>query len=370
MAEENRRELEKAIERLAKDQQEKLDRLKREKDEQIRRMAEENQRELEKAIERLAKDQQQTKEDIVTLKREKSEQVERLAGEYQRSTKGIMQKMKAIEESVVPKAAMVKLEGQVMELQQRSETDHIKVERHVVEIENKSATSVTEVQRRIIKLENNQASAVEVKRCKDRVLILERGAITKGEREKLTHQVVTKRELKDRIGGLERKQDTTKDSLEKLYHHVQIAPIQIVMTDFEQHKRDKDEWYSEGFYTHPQGYKMCLSVYANGNGGGEGTHVSCFVYLMRGEFDEHLKWPFRGKVTFQLLNQQEDNKHLTKPVAFNDEHTARVTSGERAAEGWGKAMFTPHSDLGYTAATNCQYLMNDCLYFRVKVELL
>ncbi len=368
MAEESQRELETKIEILAKDQQKKLDGLKLEKDEQIRRMAEENQR--------LAKDQQeklvQTKEDIVTLKREKNEQVERLAGEYQRSTKGIRQKMKAIEERVVPKAAMVKLEGRVMELQQRSETDHVKVERRVAEIENTSATSVTEVKRRITKLENNKASKVEVKRYQDRVLTVERGAITKAEREELINQVVTRRELEDRIGGLERKQDTIKDSLEKL-SHLLTAPIQIVMTNFERHKWDKDFWYSEGFYTKPQGYKMCLRVDANGVGDGKGTHVTCSVYLMRGEFDNHLKWPFRGNVTVQLLNQREDLQHRTETVHFVDETpdrlSVRVTSGERAG-GKGYHKFIPHSELGYTAATNCQYLMKGSLYFRVKVELL
>ncbi len=187
--------------------------------------------------------------------------------------------------------------------------------------------------------------------------------------------MVTKRELDERIGGLEQKQVATKDSLEKP-SHLLTAPIPIIMTNFEQHKRAKDRWYSEGFYTHPQGYKMCLTVCANGVGSVNGTHVhvSCFVYPMHGEFDNHLKWPFRGNVTIQLLNQREDNKHHTRTAHFNEEEpkkwNSRVTSGDRAASGWGRAMFITHSDLGYTAATNCQYVMNDCLYFRVKVELL
>jgi len=59
---------------------------------------------------------------------------------------------------------------------------------------------------------------------------------------------------------------------------------------------ESDNWYSPPFYTHPQGYKMCLSVVANGSGDGKGTHVSVFAYLMRGDFDDHLKWPFQGRV--------------------------------------------------------------------------
>ncbi len=331
---------------LARQNQELMAKL-LEKDEQIRRMTEESQREMERKIESLAIDQQEKLEQM-------KEQVEQL------------------QQAIVPKAAIVELPSCVTELEQKSETDHIKVDRHIAEIENRSATSVTEMQQCITQLQNKKASAVEVKRCEDRVLTLEGSAITKAEREKLTHQVVTKRELEDRIGGLEQKQDTTKASLEKLHHHIQIAPVQVVMSNFEQHKRDNDMWRSEGFYTHPQGYKMCLRVEANGNGDDKGTHVSCCFYLMCGEFDNHLKWPFQGNLTIQLLNQRQDNKHCTKTVPFNDktpdEHTARATSGERA-RGWGFGKFIPHSELGYTAATNCQYLVNDCLYFRVKVEL-
>ncbi len=87
-------------------------------------------------------------------------------------------------------------------------------------------------------------------------------------------------------------------------------------------------------------------------------------------FDNHLKWPFRGAVTITLLNQREDKNHLTFTTKFTDQmKTARVTSRERDASGWGEVKFIPLTELGYNQATNCQYLVNDCLYFRVKVEL-
>ncbi len=177
-------------------------------------------------------------------------------------------------------------------------------------------------------------------------------------------------ELQERVDGLEQ---TTKVSIEKLHHHIQVAPVQIVMTHFGKHKRDDEDWYSEGFYTHPQGYKMCLEVIANGDDDEYGTHVSCFFCLMRGEFDNHLKWPFRADMTVQLLNQREDNGHHTDYAKFNEdvpeEIAGRVFLTQRATHGWGQTDFIPHSELGYNAATNCQYLMKDCLYFRVNVEV-
>ena len=118
---------------------------------------------------------------------------------------------------------------------------------------------------------------------------------------------------------------------------------------------------------------MCLKVYANGYGSGKGTHVSVYANLMRGEFDDHLKWPFQDRVTVAVLNQLEDNHHTTETIAFTEptevKHIGRVTDGERAPSGWGYPTFIAHTGLTYDPAKNCQYLKYDCLRFRiVKVE--
>ena len=70
------------------------------------------------------------------------------------------------------------------------------------------------------------------------------------------------------------------------------------------------------FLHHPNGYKMCLSVNANGEGSGRGTHLTVFVCLMPGEFDNQLKWPFRGKITVKLVNQEEDKDHVVETMNF------------------------------------------------------
>jgi hypothetical protein len=83
------------------------------------------------------------------------------------------------------------------------------------------------------------------------------------------------------------------------------------MTSFDEYKRD-DDWYSPHFYTHPNGCKMCLRIFAKGNGPGKGTHLSMCVYLMQGEFDDRFKWPFQGNVSIILVNQEEDRDHVTR----------------------------------------------------------
>ena len=114
---------------------------------------------------------------------------------------------------------------------------------------------------------------------------------------------------------------------------------------------------------------MCLSVYANGWKEGKGTHVSVYACLMRGEFDDHLKWPFKSHVTVAVLNQLDNNNHTTYPIRFTEtteaKHIGRVTDGERAPGGWGYPTFIAHTDLTYNPAKNCQYLKYDCLRFRI-----
>ena len=117
---------------------------------------------------------------------------------------------------------------------------------------------------------------------------------------------------------------------------------------------------------------MGLMVYANGYGDGAGTHVSVYVYLMSGEYDDMLTWPFRGDITIQLVNQNSDEDHVEKIVDFTDENVAaaadrisgRVTSGGRAKSGWGRPTLISHPTLESVAGTK-QYLKNDCLKFRV-----
>ena len=85
-----------------------------------------------------------------------------------------------------------------------------------------------------------------------------------------------------------------------------VCPADFTINDFEQHKIDNNKWYFP-FYTHPKGYKMCLTVTANSFGECEGTHTAVGIRLMKGEFDDQLKWPLRGNFIVWLLSQVDDD---------------------------------------------------------------
>ena len=145
--------------------------------------------------------------------------------------------------------------------------------------------------------------------------------------------------------------------------------------EFERRKKESERLFSPAFYTHVGGYKMCLSIRANGWDTGKGTHVGVSVYMMKGEFDSHLKWPFKGEITVELVNQKEGGKNYErKPVEHTDSekrdaYFQRVTKRERAGKGWGYPQFISNADL-YKPEKGKEYLLNDTLIFRVtKVEV-
>ena len=148
-------------------------------------------------------------------------------------------------------------------------------------------------------------------------------------------------------------------------------PIKYKFTDYDHHKTADDTIHSPGFYTSPGGYKMCISVDASGKyGEDKGTYVSVYVYLMKGENDDHLPWPFTGRVTVELLNQLEDRNHYLKTIMFipDEPSSQRVVKKEKSCSGWGHRRYISHSELGFHPAKNRQYLKNDCLYFRISVD--
>ena len=139
-----------------------------------------------------------------------------------------------------------------------------------------------------------------------------------------------------------------------------ICPVEFTMTNFIQKRKKNEEWKSP-FYTYLKGYKICLIVCANGLDSGNGTHVSTYVTLMRGEFDDLLKWPFRGSLKLKLLNQVNDDGHFTV-ISFEDEAGNRVSNGKESTVMVGWEEFISQSNL------QPEYLKNDCLRFHVSTE--
>ena len=82
-------------------------------------------------------------------------------------------------------------------------------------------------------------------------------------------------------------------------------PFYFTLRNVKHHMQKDLSWMSPPFYSHAGGYKMCIVVFANGLGSGKGTHLSLLIGIMRGEYDDQLQWPFRGKVIIQTCMHSE-----------------------------------------------------------------
>ena len=154
--------------------------------------------------------------------------------------------------------------------------------------------------------------------------------------------------------------------LRSALHLIQTAMPDFLMTNFEEHKTADNCWFSPPFYSHIGGYKMCLKVLANGVHDAKGTHISMFVCLLRGEHDDHLKWPFCGTITWVLLNQRKNTRHWGGIIhlddSASDDITGRVVGRDIAIGGRGHSYPIAHAEL---CKEGREYLKLNCLRFRI-----
>ena len=125
---------------------------------------------------------------------------------------------------------------------------------------------------------------------------------------------------------------------------------------------------SAPFYTGEYGYNVKIILFPNGSGSGKNTHLSLFISLMKGEYDSITPWPFRRKVTFSLIDQQED---------LNDrENIVKRLSGVRGNEGWNARPLTEENKdfrgfsnfLAQTKLLERRYIVDDTVFIRVEVD--
>ena len=226
---------------------------------------------------------------------------------------------------------------------------------------------VEENKQQLVRLEEENKQQV-IKLTQDLQVVEEnkQQLVRSGEEHLLLMQQVIKltqvvEENKHQLVRLEKENKQLKRQVNEQTHDLKvqllgtpICPVEFTMTNFEQHRKDNECWHSPPFYTQFKGYKMCMRICANGEGRGKNTHVSIFVHLMQGEFDDQVKWPFQGNVVIRLLNQERDKEYMQYLLPFDDnvpnEYTCRVKKSKSVKDGrqkigWGYSQFICLTDL-------------------------
>ncbi|XP_053992236.1 TNF receptor-associated factor 6-B-like isoform X1 [Hylaeus volcanicus] len=119
-------------------------------------------------------------------------------------------------------------------------------------------------------------------------------------------------------------------------------------------------FYSPGFYTSPNGYKICARINVSSK---DPEFVSLLLHIMKSENDDGLDWPFNGTMYFILVHPHDWEKDIREITSSRPDLEAfRKPVCELNKRSFGYTEFVRIRDL-----TN--FLQNDCLIFRIEVRV-
>ncbi|XP_065901861.1 TNF receptor-associated factor 4-like [Dysidea avara] len=146
----------------------------------------------------------------------------------------------------------------------------------------------------------------------------------------------------------------------------QVCPVTMKITGYSNKVKESALWYSAPFYSHRRGYKMYLNVYPAGIDDGKGTHLSVYLSLMKGPYDDELKWPLPEEFNVKLLNQISDSEHRFARVMIGQKERHRITNTDTHKHM--SVVITPkfvsNEDL-HIVTPACHYLKDDCVFLQV-----
>ena len=119
-------------------------------------------------------------------------------------------------------------------------------------------------------------------------------------------------ELQQQIRDLDTKQTTQLNKLSTMVDYTAqgFTHHDFTLTNFKKHQAsgfNEGSWFSDPFYSYPGGYCFKLNIDTNGHSSAHGTHLSAYLYLLPGDYDEELKWPIKCTVHLEMLNQRGDH---------------------------------------------------------------
>ena len=109
------------------------------------------------------------------------------------------------------------------------------------------------------------------------------------------------------------------------------------------------------------------SLFPNGNGAGEDSHISVYIKILPGEYDALLRWPFAHSVSFTLFDQSSCPEKACNIVeSFIPDPTWKNfqrPSKEPDSLGFGFPKFVSHEML-----KKRHFMKDDTMFIRVKVD--
>lgn len=180
--------------------------------------------------------------------------------------------------------------------------------------------------------------------------------------------------LENRHAGMTKRIDKFEESVTKRMGYLELEcsavetrltptpPYYFTLCNFHHHQRIDFHWESTPFYSFPKGYKFDVTIYPHGTSRCMGTHLSIYVCLLRGEYDDQLEWPFHGAVFVELYNYNTRSWDSKPEVEFEESDNVKFTGkpeDSRSNPGLGFPNWVLLDEL------DMQYCHNDMVRFRV-----
>ena len=128
-----------------------------------------------------------------------------------------------------------------------------------------------------------------------------------------------------------------------------LPPFYFVISNVDHYLERNLDFVSDPFYSHPGGYKMDITVRSDTDSGARATHLCLYVSIIRGEFDDQLKWPFDGEVTVQVYNRTKERWSEETKIQLNEKEcgldVVERQVGLLSSAGWGCEKFLSYPDL-------------------------
>ena len=188
--------------------------------------------------------------------------------------------------------------------------------------------------------------------------------------------IETTRKLEEKFGQTERELEKQKEVTRKLEDKVNVLENRLIQfpqeytwkisrfskMQSEAKSGENTTIYSPPFYYF--GYKFRLWFHPNGYSSGKDTHLSVYLHLLKGEYDDKLSWPFQKIVKVTLIDQQEDagdriNIVKTLPSILKEAYE-RPLDYENRGRGFPEFV-------SLTKLTKRCYIVDDTIFIQVQV---
>ena len=127
---------------------------------------------------------------------------------------------------------------------------------------------------------------------------------------------------------------------------------------------------SPPIYTSLCGYKFFMRIYPKGVDGGDGRHIALFVGMMKGDFDNRLRWPFCGRISLSMLDQSNDAHSFCNDVSGTFMANRNFEAFQKpAASGQYTTLYGYEKFAPIDTVCRPQYSKDDAVMININIEI-